>query len=842
MAEVYDINRITVPDAPPDYEDDTHDAHFVPAPCQVACPVGTDAPSYLAYIWEEKWEAAFEAITATNPFSSICGRVCDAPCEPACRRVDSDGAVAIRNLKRTVMDQLGKDHHLPPVPVTRKETIGIVGAGPAGLTAAHDLAVAGFAVHVYEMSDRLGGMMIWGIPAFRLPAGIIEEDLDRLFARCPGIEVHLDCALGRDVTLDELKERHDAVLLTIGAWWGKPMGIPGEDDARVVDGVGFLRRVNGGERPTLPETVLVIGGGDVAMDACRVAKRLPGCKEVKVIYRRGPDEIPARRDELEGAIKEDIDFVYNTQQVEIVPHGNEIALRCVQTTLGEPDEDGRRRPVVVPRTEHDIPCGMVIAAIGQTAISDELDGRGLMASDRVAADFDGMRTADAKVFAAGDGAFGGSTIVVAMNHGQRAAYYVKAFLDGIDDPLPYRTPYRTRRVPVAQDLSWELFPRQEQEFHGIGDDPVAFPEIESAYPLDVAKAEAARCYRCDAETGSTDYSVHHREDIFSMARTVPADSDKNRAMLHRRLTLRENPFPEGRSASLDDLVFLPANLSRLVIDPYREACRISSTLAGGLAMPNPFFATGFDDAPSEVRGDVARGLVEAECGYIGTKRIGEGMPWLQLVRPGRDTPDAAAAGIIHVADSPFTAPAATRARDGQLLGLAVSSAADLEAAIPHALENGFDIMLLDGSGDICGVWPELRGAPDLNILREAIRVLRALDREEEIDLVYFGGTRSGTDAAKILALGTVAVVLGVSVGLAAGGEITADHGLQFGSDTNSEERVQGVVNIVKASSGEASMMARCTGKTDIHNLEPEDMRAITLATAAATAIPLVGKH
>jgi NADPH-dependent glutamate synthase beta subunit-like oxidoreductase len=276
---VYDINRIRPPKAP--QRDDTQDPHFVPAPCQVACPVGTDAPSYIGYIWEEKFAEAFEAITATNPFSSICGRVCDAPCEPACRRTESDGPIAIRNLKRYVMDKLGKDHHLPAVHVTRKETVGIVGAGPAGLTAAQDLAEAGFEVHVYEMMDKPGGMMVWGIPGFRLPPGIIEEDMQRMFNHCPGIKLHCGVTLGKDVTLDELKARHDAVLLTIGSWWGKPMGIDGENHANVVDGVGFLRRINAGERPTLPEKVIVVGGGDVAMDACRAALRMPGVKDVK---------------------------------------------------------------------------------------------------------------------------------------------------------------------------------------------------------------------------------------------------------------------------------------------------------------------------------------------------------------------------------------------------------------------------------------------------------------------------------------------------------------------------------------------------------------------------------
>ena len=256
---VYDLHRIELPQAPSGFADDSGGTHFVPAPCQVACPVGTDAPSYIAYIWEEKYAEAFEAITATNPFSSICGRVCDAPCEPACRRTDSDGPLQIRNLKRFVMDKVGHRYDPPPVPVTKKESVGIVGSGPAGLTAAHDLCVAGYSVDVYEMSDRLGGMMAWGIPAFRLPPGIIDEDIDRLTGKCLGLNVHLDTELGKHVHLEELKERHDAVLLAIGSCWGKPMEIPGEEHPLVVDGVGFLRRVNAGERPTLPEKVVVVG-------------------------------------------------------------------------------------------------------------------------------------------------------------------------------------------------------------------------------------------------------------------------------------------------------------------------------------------------------------------------------------------------------------------------------------------------------------------------------------------------------------------------------------------------------------------------------------------------------
>ena len=626
-------------------KDDTGDLHFVPAPCQVACPVGTDAPSYIAYIWEGKFAEAFEAITATNPFSSICGRVCDAPCEPACRRTSSDGTVQIRNLKRFVMDKVGHDYDPPAMPVTRKQTIGIVGAGPAGMVAAHDLAVAGFEVHVYEMTGKIGGMMIWGIPAFRLPPGIIDEDITRLQQRCPGLSVHLNTALGRDVTLDELKVRHDAVLLTLGAWWGKDMGVPGEDDDRVIDGVEFLRRVNDGERPEMPETVAVIGGGDVAMDACRAALRLPGCKTVKVIYRRGPEEIPARKIELEGAVAEGIEFVYNTRQVAVERAGNGLTLRCVSTEPGAPDADGRRRPVDIAGTAHDIACGMVIAAVGQYTACEDLESRGLMAGDRVATEFDGMRTTDPQVFAAGDGAFGGSTIVMAMHHGQRAAYYIKAFLEGRQSPMPYRTPHRTRRVGVAQDNKWEVLALHEPEFFGLGEKPVEFPEIESTYDAASARDEAARCYRCDAETGSADYSVHSREDIFAMARVEADDRRQLKEILERRLSQRDNPFPQGRPATLDDLVFLPANLSRLVIDPYREACNIGTEI-GAMELAQPFFVTGFDDAPDDVRRGVAQGLTEAGAGYLGVQPIGDGARWLQLVVPGQIAPSAEADALI----------------------------------------------------------------------------------------------------------------------------------------------------------------------------------------------------
>jgi len=838
--EVYGTERVATPPVPAEFagKDDVGDIHFVPAPCQVACPVGTDAPSYIAYIWEGKIEEAFEAITATNPFSSVCGRVCDAPCEPACRRADSDGPIAIRNLKRYVMDQLGKSYRPPALPVTKTETVGIVGGGPAGLTAAQDLAEAGYAVDVYELTDMLGGYMTWGIPAFRCPQEVFHEDIDRMLARCPGITIHLSTELGRDVTLEELKERHDAVLLTIGAWWAKGLGLQAGDDPRVVDGVTFLRHVNGGARPEMPARVIVVGAGDVAMDACRVARRLPGCEHVQVLYRRGPEEIPARKDELHGAIEEGIEFVYNVQPVGVVDGDGSFALRCVHTELGEPGPDGRRWPVEMPGSEHDYNCGLAILATGQKAESDHLAERGLMDADRIQTEWGSMRTGDAKVFAAGDAAFGPSTIVMAMHHGHRAAYYVQKFLEGVESPLPYRTPFKTRRVPVAQDAEWEVFQREHQEFHGLGANPVAFPEIESTYDDEAARREAARCYRCDAETGSTDYSVRTREDIFVMARTKPGDARKQRAIFTKRLEVANQHRFHPETATLDDIVFLPANLSRLVIDPYRDACNVKTPIGDAIELGSPFLATGFDDAADEARRAVAHGLRAQSLAYLGRRPIADDVPWLQVAIAGEDDPDPAAEAVVLAFRDGFRPVAVERARAGQLLGLSAAGA-ELLDAIPFALERGLDVLVLEGSPRLASGWPELAGPPDLTTVRDAIRILRELNREEDIALLWFGGVRTGTDAAKLIGLGANAAVVGVSLALAVGGQIE-NGGLAFYGDIAQEERDEKAELFLKALSTEASIMPRCTGKTDIHNIEPEDLRSISVVTAKAAGIPLAG--
>jgi hypothetical protein len=575
------------------------------------------------------------------------------------------------------------------------------------------------------------------------------------------------------------------------------------------------------------------------MDACRAARRLPACKDVKILYRRGPEEIPARKDELHGAIEEGVEIVYNVLPFAVRTNGKGLRLRCRRTELGEPDEDGRRRPVEVPGTEHDYEAGLVILATGQKAVSDHLASLGLMAGEKVHADWETMRTADPKVFAAGDGAFGPSTIVTAMYHGHRAAYYVKHFLEGNGDPLPYRTPYKTRRVPVAQDPQWEELAREHQVFHGLGANPIAFPEIESTYDGGAARREAARCYRCDAETGSSDYNVRTREDIFVMARTRPADARKQQAIFTRRLAAAGQSHFHPEQPTLDDLVFLPANLSRLVIDPYRDACRIATTLGPGFELGSPILAGGFDEAPEEVRRAVAHGIQAHRLAYVGRRPIGHhDVHWVQVVVAGEDEPHPEAEAMIAASRNGFEPVALERLHGNQLIGLA-AAAAELEEAIPFALEHGLDLLLLEGNPRVGDTWPELGGAPDLTVMRDAICILRELNREEDIGLLYAGGVRSGTDVAKLVGLGAVASVVGVSLALAVGGRIESGE-LTFYGDIAQAERDEKAELFLNALRAEASIMPRCTGKTDIHNLEPEDLRAITVVTAKATGIPLAG--
>ncbi len=813
------------------------DIQWIPAPCQKACPVGTDAPSYIALIWEGKFEAALEAITATNPFSSVCGRVCAKPCETECRRGESDGPVAVRGLKRFVMDRLGNDFSLPQVSVSQQKTVGIVGGGPTGLTAAQDLAEAGYEVHIYDQSDRLGGM-INAIPRFRLPRNLIHEDINRILNHCPGIHVHLNTALGTDTTLDALKEKHDAILLAMGLWQDRGLGVPGEAEATDgIYGIKLLTDMISGDNRQLPEKVLVVGGGNVAMDMARTALRL-GAKDVQVFCLESREEMPAWKHEIHEAEEEGISINPGWGPKEILLHEGGVKgvqfKRCVSVF----DDEGRFNPAYDDAMLKTVDAGALLLAIGLMGDNQDLMDRGLMERGYVKAQLEGMGTEDPQVFAAGDCAFGPSAVVYAMNHGHRAAYYLKAYLEGRTDPLPYTVPWRTRGVPVTQDPDWEKLPLEPQNFCGF-EATNPFGECEETYGDDVAHRQAARCLRCDTETGASDYSRRTREHLHAMARTVPEDQERLRAIALERLKPRDNPFPNDRPAHIDDLVFLSAALTRLVIDPYREHCDTTTPIGDSMTLNQPFLFTGFDHAPEDVRHALAQGLAERNCGYIGFRPLGEigQFPWIQLVVPGETEPSAEADGLVYVVESAFSPVEAKRLKEGQLLGLSVKTSA-LKEAIPWALEHDWDLLLLDGTSGIEKPWVELEGFPDLTVMRDAIHILRNdLDREEDIALLYFGGLRSGTDVAKVLAINCNAGIFNVAVALGLGG-IEENGQMVFDAGMNIQERINAVLQWITSTAEESAIIARCTGKTYVHNLEPEDMRSITLETSKAINIPL----
>lgn len=820
----------------------------LPAPCQKACPIGTDAPSYIGLIWEERFVEALEAISSTNPFSSVCGRVCSSPCEIDCRRGESDAPVAIRNLKRFIMDRLGHDFHLPPVSVTKQHTIGIVGGGPAGLTAAQDLAVAGYEVHIYEMMDCLGGWMN-SIPEFRLPRHVVDEDIERLLNHCPGIKVHLNSELGNNIDIARLKKEHDCVLLTIGLSQPQRLDISGADNKlNGYYGLDILTEISSGARINLSGTAVIIGGGNVAMDMARTVIRL-GAEKVQVFCLESKDEMPAWDHEIKDAEKEGIVINPSWGPKQIFHEDDKLTgiefVRCISVF----DREGRFDPAFDQNAAVKIEAESVFVAIGLHAVNSELDKAGLMRQGVVDVNLDTMRTADPKIFAAGDCVIGPSSIVHAMGQGHKAAYYVQSFLEGNDQPADYKVRYLTRNVPVAQDPLWEQLQREEPPYNfQKKHDKESFTECEDAFDLSTAKRQSARCLRCDAETGSSDYSRQTREDIHVMARTEPGDTEKLKEIIFRRLLPRENPFPEDRPAHLDDIVFLSAALTRLVIDPYREECSTKTEISPQLELEQPFFFTGFDNAPQEIRQALASSLSLQGCGYIGFNPLPQApgnrgkntqnikLPWLQLLDQNHSQPQAEADGLTYIVRGKFEPVSHKRLRKDQLLGLCVSTS-QLEDAIPYAFKEGYDYLLLDGTGAMETPWSELKNAFDLTVMRDAIRILRRLNREEDIKLIYFGGMRSGTDAAKALAINCNAVVFNIAMAVALGGTVNDDN-ITFDDNRSFEENNDAANNWIKAVAQETAMIARCTGKTNVHNLEPEDMRSITLSTSLALDVPM----
>lgn len=476
-------------------------AGLVRAPCQSACPAAVDVPGFVSLVGEGRYAEALKLHRERNPFAAVCARVCFHTCEDKCRRTSLDESVAVRSVKRYLVDQ-EVTIQLPDVREDKKAAgrkVAIVGAGPAGLSCAYFLTRLGYKPTVYEAAARPGGMLVQTIPAYRLPRETLAREI-RMIENM-GAEILTEKAIGKDITLSELREMNDAVFLGVGAPGGVHLGLPGEDAPGVVQAVPFLRTYNLRGSAEVGKNVVVIGGGNAAVDAARTALRL-GAESVTVVYRRGRDEMPAYAEEVDEAIQEGVVLRSLLQPVEIVTCGDGKAnkLICLPMHLGEFDRSGRRAPTADDKDRPvNLAADQIILAIGQrldaTGMFDKrgpkLDSRGFIQADPV----NGV-TSLADVFAGGDAVEGPSSVVMAIGAGERAAVGIDELLNGGEDRAFWRWE-QENDTDYDPDADPTPYPREKMRVLPHNRRRHNFDEVEQPWAESVAHRQAHRCLRCD---------------------------------------------------------------------------------------------------------------------------------------------------------------------------------------------------------------------------------------------------------------------------------------------------------------------------------------------------------
>ena len=482
----------------------------VSSPCQLACPIGTEAWRYIAHIERGEYEQAYRAIRDPNPFPSVCSRVCDHKCEQHCR-LAAIGAdpVAIRALKRFVTDNIDPSVYTPPrAEAAKTEKVAIVGAGPAGLSAAHLLSIRGYQVTVYDANDKPGGMLLHGIPEYRLPRDVLAREIDALID--DNVTLRLGVTLGKDISVEQLfDEGFDAVFLALGSMKSLPLRIDGEEASGVYPSLRFLGEFNLKGVSLAKGRVGVIGGGNSAIDAARIALRQEGVDQVTIIYRRTREEMPAHEEEIQAAIDEGI--VLNTLLSPVSVHtegGAVVGVQCIKNELGPVDRSGRRRPVPIAGSEQVLPLDTLIVAVGEKPelanISTAEADIKMSSWGSIDVDPRTHTTSRKGLFAGGDVVTGPNTVVDAIAAGKRAAAAIDRYLSSQELLQPGDGARRAwldmpARVAGQGSADAQNVARLSVPHTLVGERRSTFLEVEHVVDEEVARREAGRCLRCDLE-------------------------------------------------------------------------------------------------------------------------------------------------------------------------------------------------------------------------------------------------------------------------------------------------------------------------------------------------------
>ena len=509
------------------------------APCMMECPAHTDIQGYVGLTANGQFQEALQLIKEDLPIPASIGRVCPHPCESACRRDIIEDPISIAAIKTFVADKdLFEREEGPFMPELAPETgkkVAIIGAGPAGLTAAYFLRTMGHGAEIFEMMDKPGGMLRYGIPQYRLPKDVVDSEV--AIIENMGAKINYNTKLGDDITLEYLKEQYDAVFMGIGAWKSSGMRCKGEEAEGVIGGIDFLRKVTNNEELKIGRKIFVVGGGNTAMDVARTAVRL-GAEEVRVLYRRTEAEMPAEKIEIHEAKEEGVIFDFLVSPIEVVQEdGKAVAVRCQKMELGEADESGRRRPVPIEGAIDTYETDTIVAAIGQKITLDNIKGIETTDWGTIAVDQGTYMTNQEGVFAGGDAVAGPGIAIKAVAEGKNAAKVMDSYMKGCI--IPHQEPRIVERtdMTIADYPGVETAPRQENKFLDPEIRKNNFQNVMYTLTEEEAMKEGARCLECGCKD-------HFECQLLSNIVEYQIDTKKTYGVKHKRYTPSTHPSIE----------------------------------------------------------------------------------------------------------------------------------------------------------------------------------------------------------------------------------------------------------------------------------------------------------